>query len=48
MTQNITGSRQARIVTAWTVEFGRLKKREKLPLILLSAILILEVLRWVT
>ncbi len=46
MTQNIAENRASRVVTAWTVEFARLKKRERIPLILLAAILGLEILRF--
>ncbi len=46
MTQNIYNVRGKRIDVAWTVEFIRLKKRERIPLILLGAILASEVARW--
>ncbi len=46
MTKNLYDVRGHRIAVAWTVEFQRLKARERIPLILLVAIFASEVLRW--
>lgn len=46
MTENVLENRNVRLLVAWTVEFQRLKRRERIPLILLIGILISEVVRW--
>ncbi len=45
-TRNIYEIRQDRLITGWTVEFDRIKKRDRIPIILLIAILAMEVARW--
>jgi len=48
MTRNISTERNPRLVVAWTVEFQRLKKREKIPLILLIILIAWEVVKYAT
>ncbi|MEE9593245.1 MAG: hypothetical protein V3W28_06675 [Thermoplasmata archaeon] len=46
VTRNIYEIRQDRLVTGWTVEFDRIKKRDRIPIILLVSLIALEVAHW--
>lgn len=46
MSHNIHEARNKRLQTAWTEEFILMRKRERVPLILLISIIALEVVHW--